>query len=106
MAIFLTCLVTILSAVFAAAGHAEPALPNSGTQLIKVCNRDMARCEQLIGLIIKTGVEAEQLPECTSYVDLPNLTQQMLNWWKLYPERAENEIVVAVAYALRSLKPC
>jgi hypothetical protein len=87
-------------------GHAESAEPRSGSQLIEVCNRDIERCQQLIGLIIKTGVEAEQLPPCTSSLGLPELTDKILNYWKLYPERAENPAVVAVAYALRSLKPC
>jgi hypothetical protein len=66
----------------------------------------MAKCEQLIGIIIKTGVHAELLPACTSSLDLPGLTEKMLNWWKLYPEQAENPVVVSVAYALRALKPC
>ena len=86
-----------------AGGLAEP---NSGTQLIELCNRDMAKCEQLIGIIIKTGVHEELLPACTSSLDLPGLTEKMLNWWKLYPEQAENPVVVSVAYALRALKPC
>ena len=96
----------IVLAILAVTAHAEPAQPNSGTQLVELCNRDMGRCEQLISVIIKTGVEAERLPECTSHLDLPNLTQSMLSWWKLYPEQAENPVVVAVAYALRALKPC
>jgi hypothetical protein len=96
----------IILAVLVVPSHANPAQPNSGTQLIELCNRDLARCQQLIGVVIKTGVEAERLPECTSHLDLPTLTQSMLDWWKLYPERAENSVVVAVAYALRALKPC
>jgi hypothetical protein len=30
----------------------------------------------------------------------------MLDWWKLYPEKTQNPIVLAMAYALRALKPC
>lgn len=96
----------IILAILVLPSYANPAQPNSGTQLIELCNRDLARCQQLIGVVIKTGVEAEQLSECTSDLDLPKLTQSMLDWWKLYPERAENSVVVAVAYALRALKPC
>jgi hypothetical protein len=36
----------------------EPTQPNSGTQLIELCNRDRARCEQIIVIVIKTGVDA------------------------------------------------
>ena len=76
-------LFSILVEPACAVGLAEP---NSGTQLIELCNRDMAKCEQLIGIIIKTGVHAELLPACTSSLDLPGLTEKMLNWWKLYPD--------------------
>jgi hypothetical protein len=84
----------------------EPTQPNSGTQLIELCNRDRARCEQIFGIVIKTGVDAGVLPVCTSSVNLPDLTEKILNWWKLYPEQAENPVVRSVAYALRALKPC
>ena len=85
---------------------AESTEPRSGTQLAKLCSTDIARCQQLIGIIIKTGVDAEQLSPCMSSLNLPELTEKILDWLKLYPERAENPAVVAVAYALRSLKPC
>jgi hypothetical protein len=86
--------------------HAETAPPNSGTQLIDLCNRSLADCQELIGIIIRTGVEAERLPKCAANLDLPQLTQDILNWWTLYPEKAENPVVLAVTYALRALKPC
>jgi hypothetical protein len=43
---------------------------------------------------------------CTSSLDLQDLTNKILDWWKLYPEKAENPVVLAVAYALWALKPC
>jgi hypothetical protein len=98
--------IALFSVLVEPACAAGPSEPKSGTQLIEVCNRDVARCEQLIGIIVKTGVDAERLPACVSSLDLPSLTEKMLNWWKLYPEQAENPVVVSVAYALRALKPC
>jgi hypothetical protein len=96
----------VLVALLAQPAHAETTPPNSGTQLVYLCNRDLAECQQLIGIIIKTGIEAERLPKCTSSLDLTKLTQDILNWWTLYPEKAENPVVLAVTYALRALKPC
>jgi len=66
----------------------------------------MAKCQSIIGVIIKTGVENNRLPACTSSIALPDLTQKMLNWWKQNPEHAENPAVLSVAYAIRALKPC
>jgi hypothetical protein len=95
----------VLLAFLAQPAHTETTPPNSGTQLVYLCNRDLAECQQLIGIIIKTGIEAERLPKCTSSLDLTKLTQDILNWWTLYPEKAENPVVLAVTYALRALKP-
>lgn len=90
-------LAIVLFAVLGEPAHAEPTVPNSGTKLIELCSRDMARCEQPIGIIIKTGVDSERLPECTSSLDLQDLTNKILDWWKLYPEKAEKPVVLAVA---------
>ena len=96
----------VLLAVLAEPANSAPAQPQSGTQLIDLCNHNITRCEQIIGLIIKIGVDAERLPECTSAVVLEDLTKRILDWWKLYPERAENPVVLSVALALKELKPC
>ncbi len=63
-------------------------------------------CEKLIALIVKTGIDAGQLPACTGALNLDELTGRLLDWWKLYPEKAENDLVRSVAYALRALKLC
>ena len=103
---FFLAIGVFLALLGAELARAESAEPRSGTQLVKLCSTDIERCQQLIGIIIKTGVEAEQLSPCMSSLNLPELTGKILDWWKLYPERAESPVVVAVAYALRSLKPC
>jgi len=36
----------------------------------------MAKCQSIIGVIIKTGVENNRLPACTSSIALPDLTQK------------------------------
>jgi hypothetical protein len=106
-------LVLGLLAVLIEPAHSESAqpesgaqVPRSGTQLIELCNRDMTRCKQLIGIIIKTGVVGEHLPTCMLSLNLDDLTEKILNWWKQYPERAENNVVQSVSYALRALNPC
>jgi hypothetical protein len=104
--VFMRLVFIVLLGFLAQPAHAETTPPNSGTQLVYLCNRDLAECQQLIGIIIKTGIEAERLPKCASSLDLTKLTQDILNWWTLYPEKAENPVVLAVTYALRALKPC
>lgn len=61
-------------------------------------------CEKFIGLIAKPGIDAGQLPACTGALNLDELTGRLLDWWRLYPEKAENDVVRSVAYALRALK--
>jgi hypothetical protein len=99
-------LTIIILAVLADPAIAAPSPPLSGTQLIKLCSTDILTCEKLIALIVKTGIDAGELPACTGALNLDELTGRLLDWWKLHPEKAENDLVRSVAYALRALKLC
>ena len=55
-------LTIIILAVLAEPASAAPSPPLSGTQLIKLCSTDILTCEKLIALIVKTGIDAGQLP--------------------------------------------
>jgi hypothetical protein len=67
-------LTTIILAVLAEPATAATSPPLSGTQLIKLCGTDILTCEKLIALIVKTGIDAGQLPACTGTLNLDEIT--------------------------------
>ena len=87
-------------------GYAQSRAPESGTQLVQLCNQDLPKCQTIIGVIVKTGVDGDHLPSCLASLDPQVLSQHIIDWWKQNPKQAENPVVLAVAFALRALKPC
>ena len=86
--------------------RAEVAEPSTVSALTALCKTDTKKCEDQIGLIIMTGVQAQKLPTCTSQLDLTELTGKIVGWWQAHPEQAGNSVVLGMLNALNDLKPC
>jgi len=74
--------------------------------IVALCKTDAKKCQDQIGMLVMTGVQAKKLPSCTSQLDLPELSGKILDWWKAHPNEAADPDVIGVANALNSLKPC
>jgi hypothetical protein len=88
------------------ATHAEVPASSTVSALAALCKSDMKNCEDQIGVIIMTGVQAQKIPSCTIRLNLTELTGKILDWWQAHPDQAANPNVLGVANALYAIKPC
>ena len=54
--------------------HAEVPASSTVSALAALCKSDMKNCEDQIGVIIMTGVQAQKIPSCTIRLNLPRVS--------------------------------